>query len=143
MKEKEEVSLSAPKTIAKVSKRKSDEKDNCPSQKVTVIPGNVPPKKKSPLKSSRGAGKGVMTSSSPIIKGAHCLLTYKDYAVKEVESFIKLTDIAPYDQLGTEDLGALTLFDLNRVCLLPQVKFVLFFLVHLTDDYILLGLNAC
>ena len=143
MKEKEEVSLSASKTVTKVSKRKSDEKDDCPSQKVTVIPGNVPPKKKSPLKSSRGAGKGVMTSSSPIIKGARCLLTYKDYAVKEVESFIKLTDIAPYDQLGTEDLGALTLFDLNRVCLLPQVKFVLFFLVHLTDDYILLGLNAC
>ena len=143
MKEKEEVSLSASKTVTKVSKRKSDEKDDCPSQKVTVIPGDVPPKKKSPLKSSRGAGKGVMTSSSPIIKGPRCLLTYKDYAVKEVESFIKLTDIAPYDQLGTEDLGALTLFDLNRVCLLPQVKFVLFFLVHLTDDYILLGLNAC
>ena len=85
----------------------------------------MPSKKKSPLKSSRGAGKGVMTSLSPVIKGPRCLLTYKDYAVEEVESFIKLTDIAPYDQLGTEDLGASTLFDLNRVCLLPQVKFVL------------------
>ena len=87
MKEKEEVSLSAPKTVAKVSKRKSDEKDDCPSQKVTVIPGDVPPKKKSPLKSSRGTGRGVVTSSSLVIEGPRC----------HRGSFIKLMDIAPCD----------------------------------------------
>ena len=80
---------------------------------------DVPPKKKPPFKSSRGTGKGVMTSSGPVIEGPRCLLTYKNYVVEEVESFIKLTDIAPCDQLGTEDLGASTLFDLSRVCLLP------------------------
>ena len=100
-KEKEGVFSSAPKTVAKVSKRKPGKKDNRPSKKAIVTPGDVPPKKKSPLKSSQGAGKGVMTSSGPVIEGPCCLLTYKDYAVEEVESFIKLTDIAPSDQLGT------------------------------------------
>ena len=118
-KEKEGVSLSAPKTVAKVTKRKPNEKDDRPSKKVAITPVDVPPKKKSPLKSSRGASKGVMTSSGPIIEGPRCLLTHKDYVVEEVESFIKPMDIAPCDQLGIEDLGASALFDLSRVCSLP------------------------
>ena len=45
-------SSSAPKTVSKVSKRKPDEKDDCPSKKATVTPGDVPSKKKSPLQPS-------------------------------------------------------------------------------------------
>ena len=100
VKEKEGVFSSAPKTVTKVSKRKPSEKDNPPSKKAIVTLGDVSPKKKSPLKSSRGAGKGVMTSSGPVIEGPCCLLTHKDYAIEEVESFIKPIDIAPNDQLG-------------------------------------------
>ena len=103
-----------PKTIAKVSKRKPDENDDRPSKKVAVTLGDMPPKKKLPLKSSRGTGRGVVTSSSLVIEGPRC----------HRGSFVKLMDIAPCDQLGTKDLGASTLFDLSRVCLLPQVKFV-------------------
>ena len=75
----------------------------------------MPPKKKSPLNSSRGIGRGVVTSSNPFIEGPRC----------HRGSFIKSMDIAPYNQLGTKDLGVSTLFYLSRVCLLPQVKFVL------------------
>ena len=100
VKEKEGVFSLAPKIVAKVSKRKPGEKDNRPSKKAVVTLGDVPPKKKSPLKSSRGAGKGVMTSFGPVIEGPCCLLTHKDYVVEEVESFIKPTDIAPSNQLG-------------------------------------------
>ena len=67
-----------------------------------------------------------MTSSSPIIEGPCCLLTHKDYAVKEVGSFVNQTDIGPCDLVGTEDLGASALFDITRVCSLSQVKLVLF-----------------
>ena len=117
-----------PKTVAKPAKRKPDGSDNRPSKKTAVTPGDNAPKEKSPLKPSHGTGKGVMTSSSLINEGPCCLLTYKDYAVGEVGSFIKPTDIGPYDLLGKEDLGASTLFDLTRVCLLPfgQIGFILF-----------------
>ena len=84
----------------------------------TVTPRDGAIKEKSPLKPSHGAGKGVMTSSGPVNEGPCRLLTHKDYAVREVEPLIKPTDIEPCDQLGTEDLGALALFDLTRVCLL-------------------------
>ena len=60
-----------------------------------------------------------MTSSGLVNEGPYRFLTHKDYAVEEVKSFIKLTDIEPYDLLGTEDLGASALFDLTKVCLLP------------------------
>ena len=66
-----------------------------------------------------------MTSSGPVIEGHFCLLTHKDYAVREVWSFIKSTDIGPCDLLGMKDLGASALFDLARVCLLSQVNLVL------------------
>ena len=75
-------------------------------------------KEKSPPKSSHGAGKGVMTFTGPVSEGPRRLLTYKDYAVGEVESLIKPTDIEPCDQVGTKDLGTSALFDLTRVCLL-------------------------
>ena len=123
-KETEGGTSSAPKTVSKVSKRKPDGKDDRPSKKAAVTPEDVSPKRKSPLKSSHGASKGVMTSSGPIIEGPRCLLTHKDYAVEEVGSFIKPTDIGPCNLLGTEDLGASALFDLARVCSLPQVKLV-------------------
>ena len=117
---------SAPKTVSKVSKRRPDGKDDRLSKRTAITPGDAFPKRKSPLKPSHGASKGVMTSSSPAIEGPCCLLTYKDYAVGEVGSFVKPTDIGPCDLLGTEDLGASALFDLTRVCSLSQVKLVLF-----------------
>ena len=122
----DEGTSSAPKTVSKVSKRKPDGDDDCPSKRTIVTPSDASPKRKSPLKPSRGAGKGVMTSSSPIIEGPCCLLTHKDYAIGEVGSFVKPTDIRPCDLLGTEDLGASPLFDFTRVCSLSQVKLVLF-----------------
>ena len=69
-----------------------------------------------------------MTSLGPINEGPCRLLTHKDYAVGEVGSFIKPTDIEPCDLLGTEDLGVSALFDLTRVYLLPfgQIGFILF-----------------
>ena len=59
-----------------------------------------------------------MTSSGPVIKGLYCLLTHKGYAVGEVGSFVKPTDLEPCDLVRTEDLGASALFDITRVCLL-------------------------
>ena len=107
---------STPKTVTKTSKRKPDESDDHPSKKAAVTPGDISPKGKSPLKPGHGAGKGLMTSLGPVIEGPCYLLTHKDYAIREVRSFIKPTDIGPCDLLGTEDLGASTLFDLTRVC---------------------------
>ena len=60
-----------------------------------------------------------MTSLGPVSEGPRRLLTHKDYAVGEVKSFIKPTDIEPCELLEMKDLGVLALFDLNRVCLLP------------------------
>lgn len=135
-KETKGVSSSALKIVSKVSKRKPNGKNDHPSKKVVVTPKDVPPKK-SPLKSSQGVGKGVMTSSGPVIEGPRCLLTHKDYAVEEVKSFIKPTDIGPCDQLGTEGLKASALFNLARVCLLSQVKLVPYLSGSLTDACII------
>ena len=109
---------SAPKTVSKASKRKADEDVTCPSKKTVTIPDDDFPKGKSAFKPSHGAGKGTMTSSSPVPEGPSCLLTYKAYAVGEVGSFVKSTDLEPCDLVGTEDLGASALFDITRVCLL-------------------------
>ena len=109
--------LSTPKASTKQAKRKPDGSDHRPAKKAAVTPSAA--KEKSPPKPSHGAGKGAMTSLGPVNEGPCRLLTYKDYAVGEVKSFIKPADIEPCDQLGTEDLGASTLFDLTRVCLLP------------------------
>ena len=114
----EEGDLSAPKSINKASKRKADGDDTRPSKKTVVIPGDGSPKGKSSVKPSCGAGKGVMTSSGPVLEGPSCLLTHKAYAVREVGSFVKPTDLEPCDLVRTEDLGASALFDITRVCLL-------------------------
>ena len=108
---------STPKASTKQAKRNPDGSDRRPAKKAAVTPGAA--KEKSPPKPSHGAGKGAMTSLGPLNEGPCRLLTHNDYAVGEVKSFIKPADIEPYDQLGTEDLGASALFDLTRVCLLP------------------------
>ena len=65
-----------------------------------------------------------MTSLGPVNEGPCRLLTHRDYAVEEFRSFVKPADIEPYDQLEMKDLGASTLFDLARVCLLPFSKWL-------------------
>ena len=114
----EEGDSSAPKTVSKASKRKADGDGARPSKKTVTIPGDASPKGNSALKPSHGAGKGAMTSSSPIHEGPSCLLTHKAYAVEEVGSFVKPTDLEPFDLVGTENFGASALFDITRVCLL-------------------------
>ena len=111
---------STPKVPTKQAKRKPDGSDHCSAKKAAVTPGFV--KEKSPPKPSHGASKGAMTSLGPVNEGPCRLLTYKDYAVGEVKSFIKPADIEPCDQLGTEDLGMSALFDLTRVYLLPLCR---------------------
>ena len=123
---------SVPKSVSKVSKRKPDGDDDRPSKRTAVTPGDASPKGKSPLKPSHGVGKGIMTSTGPVIEGPYCLLTHKGYAVGEVGSFVKPTNIEPCDLVWTEDLGASALFDLTRVCSLFQVKLILF-LTYLID----------
>ena len=59
----------------------------------------------------------MMTSTGPVVEGPCHLFTHKDYAIEEVESLIKLTDMEPCAELGTEELGASALFDLTRVSL--------------------------
>ena len=66
----EEGTSSAPKTVSKVSKRKPNGDDDYLSKRTTVTPGDASPKRKSPLKPSHGAGKGVMTSSG-LVTRAH------------------------------------------------------------------------
>ena len=112
----EEGNSLAPKSVNKASKRKFDGDDARSSKKTVVIPSDTSPMGKSTPKSSHGAGKGAMTSSGPVPKGPSCLLTHKAYAVGEVGSFVKLTDLKPCDLVGTEDLGASTIFDITRVC---------------------------
>ena len=59
-----------------------------------------------------------MTSSGPVPEGPSYLLTHKAYAIGEVGSFVKPTNLEPCDLVGTEDSGASALFDITRVCLL-------------------------
>ena len=99
-KESEGGTSSTPKIVTKASKRKPDGSDDHPFKKAVVTPRDISLKGKSPLKPGHGAGKGAMTSSSPIIEGPCCLLTHKDYVIGEVGSFIKPTDIGPYDCWG-------------------------------------------
>ena len=128
--------MSVPKAVSKGSaKRKTDGEDDRPPKKVVATPGDAHPKKSSP-KTGRGVGKGMMTSTGPVIEGPCCLFTHKDYAVEEVQSLIKSTDVDPCAELGTEELGTLTLFDLTRVNLFPWLisspflsLFFFFFLV--------------
>ena len=134
----EEEDSSAPKTVSKTSKRKADGEGARPSKKTVTIPGDASPKGKSALKPSHGASKGAMTSSGPVLEGPSCLLTHKAYAVREVGSFMKPTDIEPCDLVGTEDLGASTLFDITRVCLLSTSLVWFYPLFCLTNVCVLL-----
>ena len=118
MKGAEEGDSSAPKSVSKASKRKADEDGSRPSKKTVSIPSDASPKGKSALKPSHGAGKGAMTSSGLVPEGPSCLLTHKAYVIGEVGSFVKPTDLEPYDLVGMEDLEASALFDITRVCLL-------------------------
>ena len=109
---------STPETVSKTSKRKADGDGTRPSKKTITIPGDTSPKGKSALKPSHGAGKGAITSSSPVPEGLSCLLTHKAYVVGEVGSSVKPTDLEPCDLVGMEDLGASAIFYITRVCLL-------------------------
>ena len=106
----------APKTVSKTPKRKADGDSTRPSKKTVTIPGDASPMGKSALKPSHGAGKGATTSSGPVPEGPSYLLIHKAYAVGEVGSFVKPTDLEPCDLVGTEDLGASTIFDITMVC---------------------------
>ena len=69
-KEKEGASTSAPKVIGKGSlKRKNEGKANCPLKKGSVILVGNKQKKLSPSKPNHGAGKGLMTVTSPSPRG--------------------------------------------------------------------------
>ena len=141
---KEGTSSSVPKAIFRGSaKRKTDRENDRPPKKVAITPGDAH-SKKSPPKPGPNAGKGMMTSTGPVIEGPRCLLTHKDYAVKEVKTFIKSTDVDPYAELGTEELGESTLFYLTQVSSLPWLILsclfllffsFLFFSFFLTNDY--------
>ena len=126
----EEGNSSVPKSVSKVSKRKTDGDDDRSSKKAAVTPGDASLKGKSSLKPSHGEGKGVMTSSDLVFEGPCCLLAHKGYVVGEVGSFVKPTDLKPCDLVETEDLGASALFDITRVCLLllDQFGFISFLL---------------
>ena len=94
-----------------MSKRKADRKDNRPSKKVSSTPGEELPKK--PLPPKHGTGKGLMTTSSPVIKEIdRRLLTHKEYAVEMMESIIENQDVDPCTEQGTEELGSSGLLDL-------------------------------
>ena len=106
----EEGNSSVPKSVSKVSKRKPDGDDDRPSKRTAVTPGDASLKGNSSLKPSHGISKGVMTSSSLVIEGPCCLLTYKGYAVEEVGFFVKPMDLEPCDLVRMKDLGGVSSF---------------------------------
>ena len=110
---KEGTSSSVPKAVSKGStKKKTDGENDHPPKKVAITPRDAHPKK-SPPKPCPGAGKGMMTSTGPVIEGPRCLLTHKNYTVEEVKTLIKLTDVDPCAKLVTEELGESVLFYLT------------------------------
>ena len=116
---KEGTSLLVPKAVSKGSaKKKTDGENDRPPKKVAITSGDAHPKK-SPPKPCPGVGKGMMTSTGPVIEGPRCLLTHKNYTVEEVKTLIKLTGVDPCAKLVTEELGESVLFYLTRVSLLP------------------------
>ena len=134
-KEKEGTSSSVPKAISKGStKRKADGEDDRLPKKVAVTLGDAHPKK-SPPKPGPGMGKGMMTSTSPVIRRPCCLLTHKDYVVEEVKTLIKPTDVDPCAKLGTKELGESALFDLTLVSLLPWLILSIFFFLLTTIPF--------
>ena len=136
----EGTSSSVPSAVSKgLAKRKVNGEDDCPPKMVAVSRWDAHPKK-SPPKPGRGASKGMMTSTGLVIERPHHLLTHKDYTVKEVQSFIKPTDMDPCAELGMEELRVSAFFNLTRVNSFPWLIsspfFSLFFsfFIFLTDD---------
>ena len=59
-----------------------------------------------------------MTGKGPIAPNPiQRLVTHKDYAIEMVSLIIKETNLDPYGEHSSEDLGASGLFDLSRVYL--------------------------
>ena len=106
---KEGASSSTPKGVDKgTSKQKSDGKDNRPLKKGPCIPSvEKQPKQSYPPKPSHGAGEGPMTSAR--------LLTHKEHVVEMIKLIIKEIDLDLCAEQLTEELWALSLFDLARV----------------------------
>ena len=106
---------SAPNVVSKgATKRNGDKKDDRPSKKASVTPGEKLPKKPSPPK--YGAGKGLMTTPGPVTQDfERRLLTHKDCTIKMLESIIKDKDANPCVGQVTGELGDSGLFDLARV----------------------------
>ena len=130
---KDGASSSALKVVRKgAPKWKAKRKDDRPLKKGMVTPGDKQSKKPSPPNPSHRADKGLMTAMSPITQGTHHLLTHKGYAVKMVESINKEMDLDPYVEQETEDLGALGLFDLSRVCYFTRLFYSVVY--SLADD---------
>ena len=58
-----------------------------------------------------------MIGKGPVILGTiRRLLTHKNYAVEMVDLIIKETNLDPWADQTTEDLGVSGLYDLSRVC---------------------------
>ena len=117
-KEKEGASMLAPKIVGKgTSKRKSEGKDNHPLKKGLGTPASDKQSKQPlPPKLDHKVGKGLMTATGPVTQViVRRLLTHKEHVVEMVESIIKETDLDPYAEQMTKDLGASGLFDLARV----------------------------
>ena len=124
---KEGASSSTLKVVRKgAPKRKEDGKDNCPPKRVSVTPGEKLPKRPLPPTPSHKASKGLMTTSSPITH----LLTHKDYTVEVIESISKDKDVDPCAEQMTEELGALSLFDLTQVRLFLFSFFFIYSLLN-------------
>ena len=59
-----------------------------------------------------------MTRKGPIVPSAvQRLVTHKDYVVEMVNLIIKETDLDPYGEHTSEDLGASSLYYLSSVCI--------------------------
>ena len=120
--------------------------------RTTILPKRQPsllgmrtPRRSHPLSWAMAQGRGWWLLLVPSLRdpAARCPLTHKDYAIEEVESFIKPSDIEPCAQLRTEDLGASALFDLTRVSLLSWLTSPYLFLVHWLTTVSFSGLHAC
>lgn len=135
-KRKEGASLSAPKAAGKgVPKRKADVKDDRSSKKVSVTPSDKLPKKPSPPKPKHGVSKGLMMMSGPVTQEPNRrFLTHKNYVVVMMGSIINDKVVDPCVEQVTEELQALSLFDLARVRLFPFF-FSYPFLCLIADDY--------
>ena len=112
-----------PKGGAKAPKWKNDAKDNRPPKKgMGPSVGDEQQKSSSPLPPRHCTGKGLKTGKGPItLDPIQRLVTHKDYVVEMVNLIIKETDLHPYGEHSSEDLGASSLYDLFKVCSLSFI----------------------